>query len=260
MHKISFKGAGNVAFHLAKAFTDKNIPIHGFYSKRKESSDSLAVAFHSKSFTKIEETLDSDWIIIAVPDDQIESVALSLKDFKGLVSHTAGSVSLDTLKRYFPRPSVFYPLQTLTKGIEVDFSEVPLCLEYINEADGKFLHSYASKISNRVLTLDSESRGKLHLAAVVANNFSNYLYTESFEYLQKNNLDPSLLIPLLEQTVRKLKTLSPEQAQTGPAKRNDKQTIARHISMLQDDKELLDLYNFVTDKILKKYHEGKLPH
>jgi len=64
-------------------------------------------------------------------------------------------------------------------------------------------------------------------------------------------LDFEMLKPLITETANKIKNLSPSNAQTGPAKRNDLETIKKQINLLEDD-DLKAIYNLITAQILKQ--------
>lgn len=92
----------------------------------------------------------------------------------------------------------------------------------------------------------------LHLAAVFACNFSNAMFDIGNKILEKNNIDWDFIIPLLEETVNKVKSISPEKAQTGPAKRGDVDLIQTHLESLKGS-GFEKIYQEITAYILKKH-------
>ena len=60
-----------------------------------------------------------------------------------------------------------------------------------------------------------------------------------------------MLRPLLTETLDKLQTLSPRDAQTGPARRGDVNIINKHLAMLDERKA--EIYRFLTDKIIDEF-------
>ena len=151
------------------------------------------------------------------------------------------------------RKGVFYPLQSFSKNSEVDFSEIPICIETQNDTDLVLLKQLGNSISNNVLTVSSEKREKIHLSAVIVNNFVNYLYQVANDLLHEQSLSFDLLKPLILETANKIISLSPAEAQTGPAKRNDKKTIEKQLYLLKES-PYKDIYQDLTNSILKKYH------
>jgi len=169
-----------------------------------------------------------------------------------LVVHTSGSVAMEALSEK-NRKGVFYPLQSFSKNSEVDFSEIPMCIEAQNESDLGLLNQLGNSISNNVLAVSSEKREKIHLSAVIVNNFVNYLYQVGNDLMQEQSLSFDLLKPLILETANKINTLAPAEAQTGPAKRNDKKTIEKQLHLLKDS-PYKDIYQDITNSILKKYN------
>ncbi len=250
MISISILGTGNVAKHLRDAFlTHKEIVVNQVIGR---NLDALAY-FRDKTniAPNFESIVDSDIYIIAVSDDSISTVSKFLKNKKGLVVHTSGSVPLNVLSANF-RTGVFYPLQTFTKGQQVDFVEVPICLEAKAEEDGQLLYTLASLISNRVYFVDSEQREKLHLGAVFVNNFSNHMFHIADEICVKNDLSFDILKPLIFETVKKIETLSPYEAQTGPARRKDIGTMQKHIDLLTEENHK-EIYRLLSRSIQQTY-------
>ncbi|MGM0933844.1 MAG: Rossmann-like and DUF2520 domain-containing protein [Bacteroidota bacterium] len=249
MINLVILGAGNVATHLAKAFSNaENITLKQVYNHRPES----LIPFKSfvATTTDINQLEKADIYLIALKDDVISEVAGLLKDNAALVLHTSGSVPLKTLER-FENHGVFYPVQTFSKKKEVNFREIPISLEANSAKNLEVLKELAEKISNNIYEIDSEQRKALHLAAVYVNNFTNHLYSLGAEICNKNEIPFDILKPLMRETVDKLESLTPREAQTGPALRNDKQTISRHLAMLEPKRQ--ELYKTLTQSIQEFY-------
>lgn len=220
-------GQGNVASHLMDVFS-KNSSIDVFQ-------------LNSRSL----ETIPScDIIIIAVSDDAIATVSSQLKNNQSLVVHTSGSVALDALTN--KRKGVFYPLQSFTKGTSVDFSTIPICIESTAE-DLMLLENLAKAINSKSYVITSEQRKKIHLAAVFVNNFTNYMYQIGHDICIENTIPFEILHPLIIETAGKIKEISPKSAQTGPAKRNDEQTIKNHLEQLNSLQQ--EIYQLLTTSI-----------
>ena len=197
---------------------------------------------------------DADCYLIAVPDGQIEEVAQSLPGVNGIVAHTSGHISINTLTSA-NRFGIFYPLQTFTLNREIDMTVVPFCIEASDEQVLKLLWEIAAKISGSVHQINSHQRKFLHLAAVTVNNFSNHLYHLAEEFLEYRELNFDLLKPLILETAQKVQNTSPTDAQTGPARRGDEDTMARNMEMLEGNEDFKNLYQLLSEQIIKKYHE-----
>ena len=167
------------------------------------------------------------------------------------VVHTSGSVSLNALKQH-EKSGVFYPLQTFSKNRKTNFSEIPICIESECDTLKSMLFELGKSISNTVVEINSENRKQLHLSAVFACNFVNFLYISSKDLLEEQGLSFDLLKPLISETAQKALEVSPEKAQTGPAVRNDQSIIKSHLEMLDDHQELQQLYQLLTQMIFEK--------
>jgi predicted short-subunit dehydrogenase-like oxidoreductase (DUF2520 family) len=246
MIKITIIGSGNVAQHLVDAFVKSNAVeiIQVFSRTQKQISPLLDSSRITNDWNALAE---ADLYIIAVSDDAIESVSSQLPFKNRLVVHTSGSAPLTSLDDK-NRKGVFYPLQTFTKGKAIDFKTIPFCLETQLDNDYALLEKVAQSISDSVYKIDSHQRKALHVAAVFVNNFTNYLYQLGNEICQENHVPFDILKPLILETAEKLLTLSPEDAQTGPAKRNDISTIAAHEAFLSNENQST-IYKILTQSI-----------
>jgi predicted short-subunit dehydrogenase-like oxidoreductase (DUF2520 family) len=189
----------------------------------------------------------ADLYIIAVSDDAIAEVSENLALDNQLVVHTSGTVTLNALADK-NRRAVFYPLQSFSKDKIVNFKTIPLCIEAENKKDVPTLKLIANAISDAVYDINSEQRKALHVAAVFVNNFVNHLYQIGKEICDVNAIPFAILKPLIQETANKIATLSPNAAQTGPAKRNDISTIAAHQQFLTDENQAT-IYNLLTQSI-----------
>ena len=170
---------------------------------------------------------------------------------------TSGTVSCQCLKDYADHYGVIYPLQTFTKSQDMRTLEVPLCLEYHDSQEPTLpsveydqMHSLARELSPKCYEVSEQQRARLHLAAVFACNFSNAMYNVAYKLLQEKDLPFEMLIPLLHQTVRKLETLTPVEAQTGPAARRDENVMQAQMDALSDPK-YREIYRIMSDLIME---------
>lgn len=253
MIKVSIIGSGNVAQHLIQAFQmNSQIELVQVVARDiKKVAHLLDSNLITSDYTQLQE---ADLYIIAVSDDAIAKVSSALPFKNRLVAHTSGTVGLDVLNSK-NRPAVFYPLQTFSKDKPIDFKSVPVCLEAENETDVQILKQLAHSISNAVYEINSEQRKALHVAAVFVNNFVNYLYQMGNEICDANAIPFEILKPLIQETANKIATLSPKNAQTGPAKRNDLKTIAAHEEFLKDENQAA-IYKLLTQSL--QYNGKKL--
>lgn len=246
-------GTGNVAFHLALVLYASDFDIVQIVGRDKNVAAELAKKVKAKTesdFKKINTT--ADIYIIAVKDDAIEKVAKQLQLKNKIIVHTSGTVEAKVLKVSSTNYGVFYPLQTFSKNKKVNFSTIPICIEASNKKTGTILTAVAKSLSKKVYAVNDTQRKSLHLAAVFACNFSNHLYAIAAEMLEKNKLSFDLLKPLIAETAEKIKEQHPEQAQTGPAVREDKKTMNTHLKMLSENKSLKRIYKQMSEEIIKQ--------
>jgi predicted short-subunit dehydrogenase-like oxidoreductase (DUF2520 family) len=246
MIKVTLIGSGNVAQHLISTFLiATDIEIVQVYSRNPTTI--IPELDSKKIISNYSDLKEADVYIIAVSDDAITHVSAQLPFENRLVVHTSGAAPLDSLNNK-NRKGVFYPLQTFTKGKQVDFKKIPMCIEAMNHQDYSILEKVASAISDNVHTINSHQRKALHVAAVFVNNFTNYLYQLGNEICIENHVPFDILKPLILETAEKLLTLSPKEAQTGPAKRNDVSTIEAHESFLSNENQST-IYKILTQSI-----------
>jgi len=247
---IVILGAGNVATHMSLALRKAGHNIKCIYSKTIHAAKTLAIQVDAHYTNDINQIpVEADLYIIAVKDEIIEIIVQNLKLKYGIIVHTAGSISMSVFKDRYQNYGVFYPLQTFSKLREVQFNNVPICVEANNKILENKLFDLASSLSNHVYKVDSEKRKSLHLAAVFASNFSNHMYSVARDILKQTDISFDLLKPLIKETAQKAIDQDPMQAQTGPAVRNDDKVIRKHIEMLKDNPEYQNIYKFVSDNI-----------
>ena len=251
--RITLIGSGNVATHLGAAFKNAGHRIVQVYSRSESNSSLLAYHIGAEAITDLTQiNPETDIFIIAVADDAIAGIAEQLAQYHILIVHTSGATSFYNLTAFTDKAGAFYPLQTFSKTKEVDFRTVPICIEGADQVITQTLKELAQSISNNVYMLDSTHRKILHLAAVFACNFPNYLYRVAQQLLAEQNMPFELLRPLILETAEKVQEHFPADVQTGPAIRKDQQTILNHLQMLKDKPELEQLYRLLSQGIIKK--------
>ncbi len=239
-----------MAWNLAKAFDLAGFQIHQVISRNEVSGKELAGKYAAYFSVNTKDLMaDADFVFLALPDKNIEPVIQEIKQHGPIFVACAGSFNLENLSKHALPAAIFYPLQTLTKESQVDFFKIPI---FVEASDGQSLAKItdlASVISNTVVPLSSEKRAIMHLAAVFANNFTNHLLAQSEKIMLSHDLPIKYLKPLVEETVKKAFESSPENHQTGPAKRNDEPTLSKHLALLKENKALRELYKMLSKNI-----------
>lgn len=251
--RITLIGSGNVATHLGAAFKNAGYRIVQVYSRNMQNAALLAYHIGAEAIDDLDNIdPNTDIFIISVSDDAIAGIAQELSNHNRLIVHTSGAADLFGILAFTDNAGVLYPLQTFSKTKGVDFLTVPLCIEGGNETITKILNQLAQSISNNVYEIDSTKRRTLHLAAVFACNFPNYLYHVAQEILADQRLNFDLLRPLILETALKVQSNLPANVQTGPAVRNDQKTMDSHLELLNYEPEWATLYRLLSQGIIKK--------
>ncbi len=232
MIKVVLIGSGNVALHLLQVMQKSStIDLVQVFARNTEKL--IPYIEVSKITSNYSDILNADVYIIAVSDNAIAEVAQNLPFKNRLVVHTSGSSEMNILGNH-NRKGVFYPLQTFSANKEIDFSSIPFCLETEFKDDYVILEQLALSLSKKVYPISSSQRKSLHVAAVFVCNFVNQLYQIGNEICDDNHVPFEILHPLIQETAQKVLNLSPKEAQTGPALRNDTLTIEKHINFLKN--------------------------
>lgn len=234
--RLNIIGRGNVGIHLAKAFADV--------------ADVSVIDPH----TLARLNPAADYTLICVSDNAVPEVAAKLAETSGIVAHTSGSVPLSALPSSGCHANgVFYPLQTFSRDVVLDYSEIPVFIEGENEETAERLERLARLMSGNVRRARSDTRRRIHLASVVACNFTNHLYALADDILKSDGIGFDALSPLIKETARKAALGDPAANQTGPARRGDSSTINRHLDMLAGNPRLRKIYRLLSDSITDRY-------
>ncbi len=257
---ISFAGAGNIAWNLAPALLQAGFVIRNIISRHPENAGSLASAVDARAIDSVYGiNNETDLLLLALPDQEIPGFVSDIVKagiYSGIVAHTSGSQSLNAITNNYSGGGVFYPLQSFTKHSKPEISGIPFCIEGASPEIAGQLAAVARALSKDVRFIDSDQRAAIHLAAVFACNFSNYLYAVSDCLLAKSKVDAEILLPLIRETAFRLKGGDAASLQTGPAVRADWSTIEKHQQLLKNSPQLLELYKTISDHIVKLKESG----
>lgn len=242
-------GTGNTATVLGRKLRNAGHRIVQVYGRDNKEASELAYELNTDS-TNYWNVVNrnADLYILAVSDIAIEEILQELRLPDKTIVHTAASVSKNILKEGSEHFGVFYPLQSLKKEID-HLPEIPVIIDASDKATLDMLDVLAHSISDKVVEAGDEKRARLHLAAVVVNNFTNHLFALVEAYCKAEGLDFNLLFPLIKETTSRLNEISPSKTQTGPAIRNDQPTIEKHLELLQQYPQLQKMYELFTKSI-----------
>ena len=251
--KLFLLGSGNVATHLSQALAGAGHQILGVYSRQLAHASALASRFpqaqalDAPDFTSLPA---ADLYLVAVSDAAVAALVQQARFPAGsIVAHTSGSLPLEAAAKPSLRPGVFYPIQTFSKSQELDLAHTPIAVEAADAAAADLLAALAASISTKVLGMSSLERQYLHLAAVFACNFSNHLLGIGRDLMERHQLDPTLLHPLIQATYVKALRHPPFQVQTGPAIRGDGNILEGHLQLLQGQDRYREIYTLLSESI-----------
>lgn len=250
MISVSIIGSGALSRSLFAAMSSlSSIAFKGVFGRNKED----ATHFGRYWITQWKKVLQSDLILLAVPDDSIVALYERLDGFKGTVAHCSGITPL--IQRTTGDSGVFYPLNSFNKTLTTELKSTPIFIEASSEQSQILLEQIAQALSPKVTPLSSDSRAKLHLAAVIGQNFSNHMYALSERYCSEQGLDFEWIKPMLKGSLISALQSNAIETQSGPAKRNDLKTLEKHRALLKDHLTLLELYHSMTASIQQLYEK-----
>ncbi len=252
--RVVLIGAGRLATNLGKALFAAGHDIISVYSRTMESAQLLAQQINSTPTDQLSALpLEADVYILSVKDAVLDSLVDQVVQGREeqFFVHTAGSMPMSLFEGRAQHFGVFYPMQSFSKERLVDFQEIPVFLEANDDKGLQQLKMLAGSISQAVYTLSSDERQYLHLSAVFACNFVNHCYALAAELLAEHGLPFSVMLPLIDETARKVHQLSPREAQTGPAVRYDENVMEKQIRLLAHHPELQEIYEKMSQSIHK---------
>ncbi len=250
---ITIIGSGNLASQLIDLFIQHEIPLDQVLSR----SDKKGLSKKYKNKFDIVERLenidrDASLYFVIVNDDAISDIVknwpFKLSPHQTIV-HCSGSVSSSVFDSIADNYGVFWPIQSIIKDKKIDWSNIPICITANTHFAKHSLKKLASTLSNYIKTVNDIEREKLHMMAVVLNNFTNHIFSLSDRYLSANELPFDIFLPILNETIDRLKDNKPSVLQTGPAIRGDQSTIEKHLELLKDEPQLMILYKMMSDSI-----------
>ena len=245
-------GNGSVATHLIEHFTALSIPVVQQFGRTQKTDSKSKIPF-TNTYQHIR--TDADLYIVAVSDDAIAEVVKQIPELKGIIVHTAGSVSMEILAPKQLHYGVLYPLQSFSNNRNIYLQNSPFLLEANNSDTEIALMHFARRISNNVTVMSYDERLTIHIAAVFACNFTNHMATIAKQLLDEKNIDIELLKPLVRETFDKILTSNPKESQTGPAKRNDIKILEKHSEMLTSNPIFQEIYTTISSSITTMYNK-----
>lgn len=247
--KVSIIGSGNVATVLGRVLKKNNHEINEVIGRNETAVTTLAHQLNAKPCFNIGNiNKESEMFIVAVKDDAVADIGDQINAGDKIVVHTCGSVSAGVLKNASKNYGVLYPLQSLRKELNYD-PEIPFLIDGSNPHTKNLIENFASSFAKTVIPANDDVRLRYHLSAIISSNFANHLFALTKDYCNKNAIDFKLLLPLIEETVKRLHYYDPAAMQTGPAARKDYATIQKHLTLLEEYPALKNIYAMMSESI-----------
>lgn len=250
----SIIGTGNVAWFFAKRLKEAGHNCKGIYGRNARIATALAKEVYADDYGYLTDVKDNvDVCILAVSDAAIDEIAFQINLQQAVLLHTAGSVSIDAIKNAAAHYGVLWPVYSILKADLPLHRQVPFAWEASSDKAKQQIHALIHSISDLAYEIKTEQRQWMHLAAVMGNNFINHLLVICEQICKDQHVPFSVLYPILQQTIERIKTHSPADMQTGPAKRGDQNTMEKHVEILQSYADWQALYQDLSKSIEKMY-------
>lgn len=253
INNITIIGTGNVALQFSKLFLKNNFKIDCIYGRSNFSDSQIDKHLFTDKISDISK--NSDLYLVAVSDDSYIDLLKNISFKNKFIVHTSGSLDSEKLDSFSKRWGCLYPIQTIKKTQQIEWENIPFYIEASNNNDLELLTDFCHANNLHYSVQNSNQRNKTHIAAVAANNFIYYLLSTIKEYCDKNKINFKNLKPLLDQSLKNVLNFPAHQLQTGPAIRKDLKLIEKHLESLKSEKDLKEIYQLFSEKIIKKHHE-----
>ena len=249
-------GTGNMAWFLSKNLQATGSRCMGVFGRNKTEATTLAAALNAPILHQLFHIREgmANCCIIAVADSAVAEVAAKIPLTETVMIHTSGSLALDVIPSY--NSAALWCIYSIVKNNFPLHRNIPVICEAGTTKAFETVKNIAATFTDIIQQASWHQRQYLHLAAVMSNNFINHLLAVSSEICIENNIPFELLNPIIEQTFQRIQNTNPKETQTGPAKRGDKNTLQRHLLLLQQHPEWQQLYKSISDSIENMY---KLP-
>ncbi|MFC4870110.1 Rossmann-like and DUF2520 domain-containing protein [Negadavirga shengliensis] len=252
--KIAIIGTGKVAWHFSTSLENAGHIITEVYGRDLAKARRLTSQLYD---TDAQDHLDftesaAEIFIVAVADDAISEVADAvLLPENSILVHTSGTVPLEVLGySSAEHTGVVYPLQSFSLHRTVTWEEVPILLEAEDPDTLSKLKKLVKTLSAQHYVVRSKDRNAVHVAAVFASNFTNHMIRIAEEIMLRQGLDFEMIKPLIIEQISKCLELGPKAAQTGPASREDMETLENHHLFLQYNDQLAEIYRLISQDII----------
>lgn len=242
---VGFIGAGRVGYALSCLLEQKDVDIAFIVDvdsdKAKFCGESCGARIVGNSLHRIE--ANANIIIIAVPDDEIGSVAVELAQSQfvsegTVVAHTSGLYASHALEALRERGAVIaslHPATSFPEAFNGKLDNVTFAIEGDVEAC-RALEQIVLLLGGEIVRIRPEEKSRYHLGCTLASNYLVAIAgTVNTLFKDIENIESfATLHPLIDATLRNIASCGPVNALTGPIARGDVKTIETHLELLNN--------------------------
>jgi predicted short-subunit dehydrogenase-like oxidoreductase (DUF2520 family) len=258
IQKIALIGAGKLATNFAFTMKKKGLTILQVYNRSRESGMKLAEKVSSSYIDDLRELSDkADLYALAVSDSALQEISDKIHLRNQMIIHFSGTAEISILKGTSSNYGVLYPPQTFTLRQPTGFLNIPLCVEANNSYSERKLSAFAATLSDKTFKVSTSQRKTIHLSAIFASNFTNFMYSIAEDLLTGSNLPMTLLEPIIEKTKANAMRKNIFNLQTGPAVREDFEMIKTHLDLLSKKPEFKEIYRLLSECIINYKHQNQ---
>jgi hypothetical protein len=261
MFKISFIGAGHVAWHLSQALENAGHSVQEVFSRNPAKAKDVVSYLYN---AQVQEHLDfsestSTVFFLCIPESAYSLVLpeLLLPKYATLVlvagttSLTESLIQYDPLRESTNQLGVFFPVQHLQAERKISLSHTPICLEVLVEETEALLVHLAKDISDSIYLVNGEERKRIHLAMLMAGVFTQQLWLQAQALLESIELDKQLIQGLMQNYTQAFFANQVLASNQELAKLQDTRISLDHQSLLEKP-EMREIYRNMVELIRQK--------
>lgn len=260
-------GAGPVATALAGAMRLGGIPVLGLWARRPAAARAAAAVAGVAAFSSAppDLLLEAHVVVVATRDNAIAEVAQTLCA-TGLITrahalvHCSGVISaaeaFGGVRDRVGGIATMHPLRAIPDGAAAMRSMKSTVFGVEGDDRGRAeAATLARAMGGKILELQGEQMAAYHTAAAIASNYLVGLLDASAALLERAGIPAQLgieaLLPLVEGTIANVRERGLAGALTGPIRRGDTDTVARHLDALRGlPPGVLELYKNLGRRVL----------
>jgi len=234
--RLGIIGGGRAAWAFGSTWRRIGWPIAGVTLR----SDSPVAQLGAKR--SIDELAgESELVLIAVSDRAINDVAASIPQTPAIIFHPSGI--LTSVRGGFS----LHPLKSLPPAGEP--SDLKGALLVFEGAHRDVAKRIADAAGARFAEIAASQKVLYHAAAVFGSNYVAALLDAAEQLIGIDHARDDLAA-LAESAIENWRRHSDARRFTGPAARGDREVIARHLTALQQDPQLAEVYRILAERIL----------